>query len=111
VNAIEYAARLITHVRRLADTEASFGHHQPLYDVPFTTLQTGTISGGTANNIVPKDCEFTFSAAGCREMTRSALSIRCGIMPTICCWKCVRWHRRRNQYRAACVARHLSHAG
>ncbi|WP_293764217.1 acetylornithine deacetylase [uncultured Aquitalea sp.] len=60
VNAIEYAARLITHVRRLADTEASFGHHQPLYDVPFTTLQTGTISGGTANNIVPKDCEFTF---------------------------------------------------
>jgi acetylornithine deacetylase len=66
VNAIEYAARLITHVRRLADTEASFGHHQPLYDVPFTTLQTGTIHGGTANNIVPKDCEFTLNAAGCR---------------------------------------------
>lgn len=60
VNAIEYAARIITHIRKLAETEASFGHHQPLYDVPFTTLQTGTIQGGTAANIVPKDCEFVF---------------------------------------------------
>ena len=60
VNAIEFAARLITHIRKLADAEASFGHRQSLYDVPFTTLQTGTISGGTACNIVPKDCEFMF---------------------------------------------------
>ncbi|BAK77253.1 acetylornithine deacetylase ArgE [Pseudogulbenkiania sp. NH8B] len=60
VNAIEYAARLITHIRKLADTEASFGHRHTLYDVPFTTLQTGTIQGGTAPNIVPKDCEFVF---------------------------------------------------
>lgn len=60
VNAIEFAARLITHIRKLADAEASFGHRQALYDVPFTTLQTGTIHGGTACNIVPKDCEFMF---------------------------------------------------
>lgn len=60
VNAIEYAARLITHIRKLADAEAAFGHHQALYDVPFTTLQTGLIQGGTACNIVPADCEFMF---------------------------------------------------
>lgn len=60
VNAIEYAAKLITHIRRLADTEASFGNRHPLYDVPFTTLQTGLIQGGNAANIVPKDCEFVF---------------------------------------------------
>jgi hypothetical protein len=24
-------------------------------------------------------------------MIRNALSIRYGIMPTICCWKCARW--------------------
>lgn len=60
VNAIEYAARLITHIRKLADTEASFGNRHPLYDVPFTTLQTGLISGGNAANIVPKSCEFVF---------------------------------------------------
>ena len=60
VNAIEYAARLITHIRKLADAEASFGHRQPLYDVPFTTMQTGLIHGGVACNIVPADCEFMF---------------------------------------------------
>ena len=28
--------------------------------MPFTTLQTGLIRGGTAPNIVPRDCEFHF---------------------------------------------------
>ena len=30
------------------------------YDVPSTTLHVGTIRGGTALNIVPRDCEFVF---------------------------------------------------
>lgn len=60
VNAIEYAARLIAHLRLLADTESAFGHRNALYDVPFTTLQTGLIKGGIAANIVPRDCEFVF---------------------------------------------------
>lgn len=60
VNAIEYAAKLITHIRKLADAEAAFGAQQPLYDVPFTTMQTGLIQGGVACNIVPADCEFMF---------------------------------------------------
>lgn len=60
VNAIEYAARLISQLRLLADTEAAFGHRNTLYDVPFTTLQTGLIKGGIAANIVPRDCEFVF---------------------------------------------------
>lgn len=60
VNAIEYAAKLITHIRKLADTEQAFGSRHPLYDVPFATLQTGLIAGGNAANIVPKDCEFVF---------------------------------------------------
>ncbi|AUH51141.1 acetylornithine deacetylase [Chromobacterium sp. ATCC 53434] len=60
VNAIEYAARLITHIRKLADAEAAFGHRQSLYDVPFTTMQTGLVHGGIACNIVPADCEFMF---------------------------------------------------
>ena len=60
VNAIEFAARLITHIRKLADAEAAFGHRQPLYDVPFTTMQTGLVRGGVACNIVPADCEFMF---------------------------------------------------
>jgi acetylornithine deacetylase len=60
VNAIEYAARLIGHIRKLAETEARLGRSDPLYDVPYATLQTGTIQGGTVPNIVPRDCEFVF---------------------------------------------------
>ncbi|WP_028534286.1 acetylornithine deacetylase [Paludibacterium yongneupense] len=60
VNAIEYAARLIAHIRRLADAEAQFGRRHALYDVPFATLQTGMVRGGTAANIVPGECEFVF---------------------------------------------------
>lgn len=60
VNAIEYAAKLVLHIRKLAEAEQSFGTRHALYDVPFTTLQTGVIQGGTAANIVPKDCEFIF---------------------------------------------------
>jgi len=58
VNAIEYAARLITFVREQADCEASSGRQVALYDVPYTTLQTGLVQGGIAGNIVPRDCEF-----------------------------------------------------
>src|SRR5262249_15145960 len=30
------------------------------FDVPYTTVHTGLISGGTALNIVPRDCWFDF---------------------------------------------------
>ncbi|MBV8048288.1 MAG: acetylornithine deacetylase [Paludibacterium sp.] len=71
VNAIEYAARLIGHIRKLADAEAQFGRARPLYDVPFATLQTGLIHGGSAANIVPSECEFVFE---CRWLPGEPLS-------------------------------------
>ncbi len=60
VNAIEYAAELITHLKYLADNFSSTGFRDALYDIPHTTVHTGTITGGTALNIVPKDCFFQF---------------------------------------------------
>jgi acetylornithine deacetylase len=60
VNAIEYAARLIVHIRSIADRMRGEGPFQDGFDVPFTTLQTGTIRGGTATNIVPRECSFDF---------------------------------------------------
>jgi acetylornithine deacetylase len=60
VNAIEYAAKLITHIRSLADRMRDRETRDHTYDVPFTTLQTGLIRGGTAPNIVPRECEFHF---------------------------------------------------
>lgn len=60
VNAIEYAAELIAHLKSMARRIADNGPRDELYDVTHTTVHTGTISGGTALNIVPKDCHFDF---------------------------------------------------
>jgi acetylornithine deacetylase len=60
VNAIEYAARLVVYIRHLADRMRDCETRDNGFDVPFTTLQTGVIKGGTAANIVPRDCEVHF---------------------------------------------------
>ncbi|HJH08716.1 MAG TPA: acetylornithine deacetylase [Psychrobacter pasteurii] len=60
VNAISYAAKLIGFIDELAGRLADFDQTDPLFDVPYSTLSIGTIKGGTATNIVPNLCEFTF---------------------------------------------------
>jgi acetylornithine deacetylase len=60
VNAIEYAAEVISHLRGMARRKAEEGPFDPAYDVPHTTVHTGIVQGGTALNIVPKDCHFDF---------------------------------------------------
>lgn len=60
VNSIEYAARIIVYIRQIADRLAQLETRDHAFTVPFTTLQTGTIQGGLASNIVPKECQFQF---------------------------------------------------
>lgn len=60
VNAIEYAARLIGHLGDIGARLARPEHHDPRFDPPFSTVQTGLIKGGRALNIVPAECEFDF---------------------------------------------------
>jgi len=60
VNAIEYAARIISYIRHMAERQQACEPRDYGFDVPFTTLQTGVISGGTAGNIVPRECNFQF---------------------------------------------------
>ena len=59
VNAIEYAAELIAHIKGLS-REFADGERDEAYDVPFTTFSVGLIRGGTALNIVSRDCAFEF---------------------------------------------------
>jgi acetylornithine deacetylase len=64
VNAIEYAAELITEIRRRAIKLASSGARDSLYDVPHTTLLTSIVHGGMALNIVPDTCAVDFECRG-----------------------------------------------
>jgi acetylornithine deacetylase len=60
VNAVEIACEIVTFLRALAKRFRDKGRLDHDYDVPFTTVHVGTIKGGTALNIVPRDCEFKF---------------------------------------------------
>ncbi|WP_353249551.1 acetylornithine deacetylase [Salinisphaera sp. T31B1] len=58
VNAIHAAARIIDWVERTATRKAADGPFDPRFAIAHTTLQVGTIEGGTALNIVPQDCRL-----------------------------------------------------
>jgi acetylornithine deacetylase len=57
VNAISFAAELIKEIDRIGAALASHETNDR-FDPPFSTLQVGTIKGGTATNVVPNTCEF-----------------------------------------------------
>lgn len=74
VNAISYVSKIINFIDDLAENF----QHQPalqddLFDVPFSTLSVGTIKGGTATNIVPNLCEFTFDYRNLPHMNEQAI--------------------------------------
>ncbi len=60
VNAVECAAELVCHIRRLAAQRREQGPFDPLYNVPYTTLHVGPMQGGNALNIIPGHCVFDF---------------------------------------------------
>ena len=60
VNAVEAAAEVIAYLKGMARRFRDRGAHDALFDVAHTTVHTGVIEGGTALNIVPKQCTFDF---------------------------------------------------
>src|SRR5215467_4146970 len=60
VNAVEYAARMISKIRDIAERLEREGPRDPLYDVPHSTGHTGLVHGGSALNIVPDLCTFEY---------------------------------------------------
>ncbi|SDK62096.1 acetylornithine deacetylase [Pseudomonas delhiensis] len=60
VNAIEYAAKLINRLGEIGTRLAAPERHDPRFDPPYSTVQTGVINGGRALNIVPAECQFDF---------------------------------------------------
>jgi acetylornithine deacetylase len=57
-NAIEVAAMLVNELYRIAFELAANGVKSDRFDPAFSTISVGTIAGGTARNILAKDCRF-----------------------------------------------------
>lgn len=57
-NAIEGAAALVGELYRMADEFAAAAEPANRFDPPFATVSVGTIHGGTARNILAKECAF-----------------------------------------------------
>ena len=78
VNAIEYAAELIGELGRIGQQLQAPEHHDARFDPPYSTVQTGVISGGKALNIVPADCRFDFEirALPSQDPARVALQLQ-----------------------------------
>jgi len=60
VNAIEAAAELIARLKEIARRKRDHGPLDPDFEPPYSSIHTGLIHGGTALNIVPRDCTFDF---------------------------------------------------
>ena len=60
VNAVEAAAEIVAFIKTMARRKHDHGPFDQGFVPPYTTIQTGVINGGTALNIVPRDCSFDF---------------------------------------------------
>jgi acetylornithine deacetylase len=60
VNAIMVAGEIIHEISKIREELIAIGDATNSYDPPYSTIHIGVISGGTANNIVPKTCSFNW---------------------------------------------------
>jgi acetylornithine deacetylase len=60
VNAIMAAGELIHEISRIREDLIAMGDPTGAYDPPYSSIHVGVITGGTANNIVPKSCSFNW---------------------------------------------------
>ncbi len=60
VNALHLAADFVTGLRGLQQDWAQSGAQDPAYDIPYSTLHVGKLSGGEALNIVPDSAQLDF---------------------------------------------------
>jgi len=63
-NAVATACEIVTEIYRLADAYQTAARRSPRFDPPYSTLHVGTIRGGTARNILARECSFHWEFRG-----------------------------------------------
>ncbi|MFK5996973.1 MAG: acetylornithine deacetylase [Rhodobacterales bacterium] len=59
VSAIEYATKLMAEIYEIRDELTAKPFTGTSFEPPYSTLNVGMINGGTAHNIIAKECAFT----------------------------------------------------
>ncbi len=72
VNSIFAAAKLIGYLDELAEGLKTSNLNER-FDPPYTTVQVGTITGGTAGNIIPKETTFWWEYRALPEVDGAAI--------------------------------------
>ncbi len=73
VNALHLGCDLVSEVRQLQASISQQGARDLAYDVPYTTLHVGKLSGGVALNIVPNRCDIDFEIRNIAQDDPAAL--------------------------------------
>ena len=85
VNAVEYAVRYVSRLMELGEELKSRAPANGRFDPPWTTINTGSLTGGTIHNVIPEtasvqwefrpvqNSDFTFVKSQTEEYVRSVL--------------------------------------
>jgi acetylornithine deacetylase len=76
VNAIVAATQIIAEIGRLAAEARARARPETGFDPPNTTLSVGTIAGGTAVNIIARECAFDWDLRTLPDEDAAALKAR-----------------------------------
>jgi acetylornithine deacetylase len=60
VNAIMVAGEIIHEISKIREDLIAMGDPSGQFNPPYSTIHIGVVTGGTANNIVPKTCSFNW---------------------------------------------------
>jgi acetylornithine deacetylase len=64
VSAVHVGCELVTELTRIGEDFARVGDPSGRFEPAYSTVHVGTISGGTARNILAKDCKFHWEFRG-----------------------------------------------
>jgi acetylornithine deacetylase len=70
------AAELVCELNRIGDEMIDRGDPSGRFDPPYTTVQVGTMAGGTARNILPKECRIHWEFRGIPGLDPQAIPRR-----------------------------------
>ena len=67
VSAVMTAARLITFLDDMAKEKAAGPHSTDGFEPPYTSIHVGVVRGGTATNIISRECRFNWDVRNARR--------------------------------------------